>query len=203
MLDTEFGGMNEVLANLYLLSGNANHLTTAQYFDHAEIFDPLAANQDRLQGYHANTQIPKAIGAIREYHATGTTRYRDIAVNFWDIVIRAHTYAIGGNSNGEYFQTPNAIASQLSDSTCETAVLHQPVTAGLPGLLREGSVQPDPRAAEPEFGARLRGVLPAAAARWDQDVLQRLQQLHLRPWHGHGKQHHVPAAPTTSRRCRA
>ena len=120
MLDTEFGGMNEVLANLFLLTGNANHLTTAQYFDHAEIFDPLAANQDRLQGYHANTQIPKAIGAIREFHATGTTRYRDIAVNFWDIVLRAHTYAIGGNSNGEYFQTPNAIASQLSDSTCET-----------------------------------------------------------------------------------
>lgn len=120
MLQTEFGGMNEVLANLYLLTGNAAHLTTAQYFDHAQIFDPLALNQDRLAGFHANTQIPKAIGAIREYHATGTTRYRDIAVNFWDIVLRAHTYAIGGNSNGEYFQTPNAIASQLSDSTCET-----------------------------------------------------------------------------------
>lgn len=120
MLQTEFGGMNEVLANLYLLTGNVNHLTTAQYFDHAQIFDPLALNQDRLAGFHANTQIPKAIGAIREYHATGTTRYRDIAVNFWDIVLRAHSYAIGGNSNGEYFQTPNAIASQLSDTTCET-----------------------------------------------------------------------------------
>src|SRR5688572_10607959 len=104
MLDTEFGGMNETLANLYLLNGNANHLATAQYFDHAEIFDPLALNQDRLQGYHANTQIPKALGAIREYHATGNTRYRDIAVNFWDLVIRQHTYAIGGNSNGEYFK---------------------------------------------------------------------------------------------------
>jgi DUF1680 family protein len=119
MLDTEFGGMNEVLTNLYQVTGDANHLTTAQYFDHAEIFDPLASNVDQLGGYHANTQIPKIIGAIREYHATGTTRYRDIAANFWDIVVGHHTYAIGGNSNGEYFKAPNRIASELSDSTCE------------------------------------------------------------------------------------
>ncbi|WP_030506228.1 beta-L-arabinofuranosidase domain-containing protein [Microbispora rosea] len=119
MLDTEFGGMNEVLTNLYQLTGDPAHLATAQYFDHAEVFDPLAAGNDALNGYHANTQIPKVIGAIREYHATGTTRYRDIAVAFWDIVIRHHTYAIGGNSNGEYFKAPDRIASELSDTTCE------------------------------------------------------------------------------------
>jgi DUF1680 family protein len=118
-LRTEFGGMPETLANLYQVTGTADHLTTAQRFDHAQILDPLALNQDRLAGFHANTQIPKILGALREYHATGTTRYRDIAVNFWRIVIDAHTYVIGGNSNGEYFQTPNAIASQLSDNTCE------------------------------------------------------------------------------------
>ncbi|MEV6877641.1 beta-L-arabinofuranosidase domain-containing protein [Amycolatopsis sp. NPDC051128] len=118
-LRTEFGGMPEVLANLYQVTGDANHLATAQRFDHAQILDPLAANQDRLSGFHANTQIPKIIGAIREYHATGTTRYRDIAVNFWRIVLDHHTYVIGGNSDGEYFQTPDAIASRLSDTTCE------------------------------------------------------------------------------------
>jgi hypothetical protein len=52
MLDTEFGGMNEVLTSLFQLTGDPAHLTTAQDFDHAEIFDPLAANQDRLAGYH-------------------------------------------------------------------------------------------------------------------------------------------------------
>ncbi|MEE6308335.1 beta-L-arabinofuranosidase domain-containing protein [Plantactinospora veratri] len=119
MLDTEFGGMNEVLTNLYQLTENPDHLTTARYFDHAEIFDPLAANTDALNNYHANTQIPKILGAIREYHATGTTRYRDIAVNFWDIVVGRHSYVIGGNSNGEYFKAPNRIASELSDNTCE------------------------------------------------------------------------------------
>ncbi|WP_410611694.1 beta-L-arabinofuranosidase domain-containing protein [Amycolatopsis sp. lyj-109] len=118
-LRTEFGGMPEVLTNLYQVTGDANHLATAQRFDHAQILDPLAANQDRLSGFHANTQIPKIIGAIREYHATGTTRYRDIATNFWRIVLDHHSYVIGGNSDGEYFQTPDAIAGRLSDTTCE------------------------------------------------------------------------------------
>jgi hypothetical protein len=95
------------------------HLFTAQYFDHAQVLDPLAAGVDALAGFHANTQIPKALAAIRGYHATGDTRYRDIAVNFWNFVVRRHSYAIGGNSNGEYFQAPNRIAAELSDTTCE------------------------------------------------------------------------------------
>ena len=119
VLRTEFGGMNEVLVNLYQVTGDATHLAAAQRFDHAQIFDPLAANQDLLAGFHANTQIPKILGAIREYHQTSTARYRTIAQNFWDIVLAHHTYCIGGNSNGEYFQTPDAIAGQLSDTTCE------------------------------------------------------------------------------------
>jgi DUF1680 family protein len=119
MLDTEFGGMNEVLANLYQVTGDPAHLAAAQHFDHAEIFDPLAAGTDNLNGYHANTQIPKALGALREYHATGTARYRTIAATFWDLVVRDHTYVIGGNSNGEYFKAPGRIATELSDTTAE------------------------------------------------------------------------------------
>ncbi|MFK3979175.1 beta-L-arabinofuranosidase domain-containing protein [Micromonospora sp. NPDC050397] len=119
MLDTEFGGIGETMANLYQVTSDPSHLTAAQYFDHAEVLDPLAANTDALNNYHANTQIPKVVAAIREYHATGTTRYRDIAVNFWNMVVNRHSYAIGGNSNGEYFKLPNRIASELSDSTCE------------------------------------------------------------------------------------
>jgi len=119
VLKTEFGGMNEVLVNLYQITGDPSHLATAQRFDHAQIFDPLAAGEDRLAGFHANTQIPKILGAIREYHQTRAVRYRTIAQNFWDIVLAHHTYCIGGNSNGEYFQTPDSIAGQLSDTTCE------------------------------------------------------------------------------------
>ncbi|WP_205325451.1 beta-L-arabinofuranosidase domain-containing protein [Glycomyces sp. YM15] len=119
VLGREFGGMNAVLTDLYQQTGNTRWLTAAQRFDHAAVFNPLAAGQDQLNGLHANTQVPKAIGAAREYKATGTTRYRDIADNFWSIVTGAHTYAIGGNSEAEHFRPPNAIAGYLDTDTCE------------------------------------------------------------------------------------
>ncbi|TLP60783.1 beta-L-arabinofuranosidase domain-containing protein [Microbispora triticiradicis] len=119
MLGTEFGGMNAVLTDIYQQTGDARWLTVAQRFDHAAVFNPLASNQDQLNGLHANTQVPKWIGAAREYKATGTTRYRDIAVNAWNITVGAHTYAIGGNSQAEHFRAPNAIAGYLTNDTCE------------------------------------------------------------------------------------
>ncbi|MFG2555900.1 beta-L-arabinofuranosidase domain-containing protein, partial [Streptomyces sp. NPDC048581] len=120
MLGTEFGGMNTVLTDLYQQTGDARWLTVARRFDHATVFDPLASNQDRLNGLHANTQVPKWIGAAREYKATGTTRYRDIATNAWNICVNTHTYAIGGNSQAEHFRAPNAIAGYLNQDTCES-----------------------------------------------------------------------------------
>ncbi|WP_433087478.1 beta-L-arabinofuranosidase domain-containing protein [Dactylosporangium sp. CA-052675] len=119
VLGTEFGGMNAVLADLYQQTGDARWLSTAQRFDHAAAFNPLAANQDQLNGQHANTNIPKWVGAAREYKATGTTRYRDIAANAWNMTVNAHTYVIGGNSQAEHFRAPNAIASYLANDTCE------------------------------------------------------------------------------------
>ncbi|KOV59687.1 hypothetical protein ADL01_35255 [Streptomyces sp. NRRL WC-3618] len=120
MLGTEFGGMNTVLTDLYQQTGDARWLTVAQRFDHAAVFDPLAANQDQLNGLHANTQVPKWIGAAREFKATGTTRYRDIATNAWNITVNSHTYAIGGNSQAEHFRAPNALAGFLNKDTCES-----------------------------------------------------------------------------------
>ncbi|MEN3612483.1 beta-L-arabinofuranosidase domain-containing protein [Plantactinospora sp. ZYX-F-223] len=119
MLGTEFGGMNAVLTDIYQQTGDGRWLTTAQRFDHAAVFNPLAANSDQLNGLHANTQVPKWVGAAREYKATGTTRYRDIAGNAWNICVGAHTYAIGGNSQAEHFRPPNAIAGYLRQDTCE------------------------------------------------------------------------------------
>ena len=119
LMNTEFGGMNEVLANIAYQTGDNRWLTAAQRFDHAIVFDPLASNQDRLDGLHANTQVPKWIGAAREYKITGNTRYRDIARNAWQITVNAHSYGIGGNSQAEHFHAPNAISGYLSSDTCE------------------------------------------------------------------------------------
>lgn len=119
VMGTEFGGMNEVLADLFHQTGNTRWLTAAARFDHASVFDPLAANTDSLSGLHANTQVPKWIGAAREYTATGTSRYKAIAFNAWNMTVKAHSYAIGGNSQSEHFRPPDAIAAYLDEDTCE------------------------------------------------------------------------------------
>jgi DUF1680 family protein len=120
MMATEFGGMNEVMADVFHATGDERWLEVAQRFDHAAVFDPLAANEDRLNGSHANTQVPKWIGAAREYKATGTQRYLDIARNAWKFTVHEHSYAIGGNSQAEHFRPPNAIAGYLREDTAET-----------------------------------------------------------------------------------
>ncbi|KAF4344223.1 hypothetical protein FBEOM_1817 [Fusarium beomiforme] len=119
MLQTEFGGMNEVLADIAYYTKDAKWLKVAQRFDHAAIFDPLQQNSDKLSGLHANTQIPKWIGALREYKVGGDKKYLDIGRNAWNIVVNKHTYAIGGNSQAEHFRAPDAIAGYLTDDTCE------------------------------------------------------------------------------------
>ncbi|EWZ83389.1 hypothetical protein BFJ63_vAg15728 [Fusarium oxysporum f. sp. narcissi] len=119
MLQTEFGGMNEVLADIAFYTKDAKWLKVAQRFDHAVIFDPLQQNLDKLSGLHANTQLPKWIGALREYKVGGDKKYLDIGRNAWNMVVNKHTYAIGGNSQAEHFRAPDAIAGFLTDDTCE------------------------------------------------------------------------------------
>lgn len=119
-LETEFGGMNEVLANLYAATGNAEYLRIARKFDHRAVFDPLARGEDRLDGLHANTQIPKAIGAAREYELTGEPRYRDIAAYFWERVAHHRSFAIGGNSDDEAFFPVAHFSKHLGESSTET-----------------------------------------------------------------------------------
>jgi len=119
VLETEFGGMNDVFADLHALTGDRTWLDVAERFTHARVFDPLAQSEDRLAGLHANTQIPKMVGALRLWEEGLPERYRTIAANFWQIVTGHHSYVIGGNSNGEAFHEPDVVAGQLSDNTCE------------------------------------------------------------------------------------
>lgn len=119
-LDAEFGGMNEVLANLYAVTGDPGHLRLAQAFDHARVFGPLARGEDALDGLHANTQIPKAVGAAREYEVTGDPRYRTIARTFWERVAEHRSYVIGGHSDHEHFFPVDQFARHLGTDTTET-----------------------------------------------------------------------------------
>jgi DUF1680 family protein len=120
MLDTEHGGMNESLANLYALTGEQKYLRLSRKFHHGDVLTPLANDTARLEGLHANTQIPKVIGAARQYELTGADSLRTIAEGFWERVVDHHTYVIGGNTEGEHFGPRDTLSTRLGTTTAET-----------------------------------------------------------------------------------
>jgi DUF1680 family protein len=120
VLGTEFGGMGEVLSNLYAITGKQDYLEVAQRFDKKQFFDPLAAHRDELKGLHVNTHIPQVIAAARYYELTGERKYRDIAEYFWDEVVSERSYCTGGTSNGESWNTdPGKLSTELEPDTTE------------------------------------------------------------------------------------
>jgi len=120
MLETEFGGMEESLTELYALTRDPEHLRLARLFDHRAVFDPLARGEDALDGLHANTQIPKAIGAELDCATTGEARYCRVAETFWKRVALSRSYAIGGHSEDEHFFPLVHFSRHLGESTAET-----------------------------------------------------------------------------------
>ena len=83
ILKTEYGGTMEGLLNLYALTGKRQYLELSHRFEQGQFFGPLAAHRDELKGLHANTHVPKVIGAARSYEVTGDDRYRQISEYFW------------------------------------------------------------------------------------------------------------------------
>lgn len=122
MLACEHGGMNEVMADLYALTGDAKYLAVAEKFYHKKILDPLSRKEDRLAGVHANTQVPKTIGAARIYEMTGNAKFETIARFFWETVVNHYTFANGGNSANEMFGRPDKQSESMHDTTetCNT-----------------------------------------------------------------------------------
>ncbi|MCC6696264.1 MAG: glycoside hydrolase family 127 protein [Candidatus Hydrogenedentes bacterium] len=123
-LRNEFGGMSEVLHNLYAITRKPEHLKLAHAFDQAEILGPLALEHDNLAYLHGNTQIPKVIGAARHYEVTGDTRYRDLSIYFWDRVVDTRTYATGGSTMYEHWPEPGKLAATLGHLNHETCKTH-------------------------------------------------------------------------------
>ncbi|WP_404455479.1 glycoside hydrolase family 127 protein [Virgibacillus necropolis] len=121
MLTCEHGGMNEAMADLYVITKNEDYLELAERFCHQTILEPLSKRSDKLEGKHANTQIPKVIGAAKLYEITGVEEYKDMADFFWNQVTNYRSYVIGGNSIGEHFGIENAEElGVLTTETCNT-----------------------------------------------------------------------------------
>jgi DUF1680 family protein len=118
---TEQGGMNEVLANLYSITGKAEYLATARRFDERHYTEPLSRSEDKMKGEHVNSFIPNIIGTAREYEMTGDPALYGIAAFFWNQVTGARSFVTGGTSDNEAWETdPFQIYDELGKNSHES-----------------------------------------------------------------------------------
>jgi DUF1680 family protein len=118
ILNTEYGGMNEVLYNLAAATGEDRWAKAGDRFTKKRFFNPLALRRDELRGLHVNTHIPQVIGAARRYEISGDMRFHDVADFFWYEVTSARSYVTGGTSNDEgWLVQPRHLAEELKRST--------------------------------------------------------------------------------------
>ncbi|MFC2167221.1 beta-L-arabinofuranosidase domain-containing protein [Acidobacteriota bacterium] len=120
MLNTEFGGMNEIMVDLYADTGDKRWLDLSYKFEHRSFIEPLKRHQDILEGKHGNTQVPKLIGSADRYAYTGSADDLLAASFFWDLVVQQHSYATGGHGHDEYFGEPGKLSERVDGRTAET-----------------------------------------------------------------------------------
>ncbi|MBC7234617.1 MAG: glycoside hydrolase family 127 protein [Chloroflexi bacterium] len=125
ILDVETGGMLEVWADLYGVTGRDEHLELIQRYDRPRLFEPLLAGEDVLTNRHANTTIPEAQGAARAWEVTGEERWRRIAEAYWRLAVEERgTFCTGGQTSGEIWTPPQTLAPRLGDKTQEHCVVY-------------------------------------------------------------------------------
>jgi DUF1680 family protein len=125
MLETEHGGMNEVFADLYAMTGKTDYRELAERFSQKAVMTPLAASRDHLDGMHANTQVPKIIGFQRVWEVTGKPEYHDASQFFWKTVATTRSFASGGHGDNEhFFPVANFAEHVFSAKGSETCCQH-------------------------------------------------------------------------------
>ena len=133
VLETEYGGMNDCLYELYFYSHNKHHLEAAQKFDEKALFLMAAKGEKNcLDGKHANTQIPKFIGAIKRYNVLkqlGEAKQEDEAYlvdaeKFFEMVVKRHSFVTGGISVMEHFRKDYHLDEIRTQTNCESCCAH-------------------------------------------------------------------------------
>ncbi|CAN8236600.1 unnamed protein product [Cochlearia groenlandica] len=122
-LNEETGGMNDILYQIYSITGDSKYLLLAHLFDKPCFLGVLAIQADDISGFHSNTHIPIVVGSQLRYEITGDPLYKEISMFFMDIVNASHSYATGGTSVDEHWQDPKRMASTLgteNEELCTT-----------------------------------------------------------------------------------
>ncbi|MCQ2973407.1 MAG: glycoside hydrolase family 127 protein [Bacteroidales bacterium] len=115
MLNNEHGGMNEMFADAFAITGDKKYIEAGKRYSHHMLLDPMSKGNDNLDNLHANTQIPKVIGFQRIGELTGDQNYLSASKYFWNNVVYQRSLAFGGNSRREHFPSAEACTDYTSD----------------------------------------------------------------------------------------
>ncbi len=131
VLAIEYGGMNDCLYELYAVAGDGKYAIAAHQFDEDGLFEVVNnGTTNALNNRHANTTIPKFMGALNRYVTThgktingetvDASKYLEYAESFFDMVLNNHTYITGDNSEWEHFGADNVLDAERTNCNCET-----------------------------------------------------------------------------------
>lgn len=120
----EAGGMNEVLCELAVRTGDTTFVETARLFDLDPLLDAAAEGRDVLDGMHANQHAATLLGYLALGDLTGEERYRDAVVNIWDMVVPGRTFAHGGSGENELWGPASAVARDIGNHNAETCLAY-------------------------------------------------------------------------------
>lgn len=128
VLGIEYGGMNDCLYDLYDTvtakegkEAAARYAEAAHKFDEETLFNKVYnGTANALDNTHANTTIPKFLGALNRYETLGDGKYLEYTESFWDYVVNNHSYITGGNSEWEHFGADNILDAERTNCNCET-----------------------------------------------------------------------------------
>ncbi len=156
-MHTEYGGMAKMEYNLYAIAHNPADLNYAHRFDEAAILGPLALRHDSLSGLHANTNLPKILGAARRYELVNDPIYRTVVEYFWDRIANHRSYATGGNNKAEFWGDPDALSHTCVINNQETCTTYNMLKITRDLIRWTG----DPKYADFYERAYFNGILPA------------------------------------------
>ena len=125
ILDVETGGMLEIWAVLYRITGKQMFRELMDRYYREGLFDGLLAGRDVLTNMHANTTIPEILGVAACYEATGDEKYFDIVKAYWKQgVTDRGCYATGGQTCGEIWSPNQNLAVRLGDKNQEHCTVY-------------------------------------------------------------------------------
>lgn len=124
----EEGGMLEVWAGLYQLTGDEKYLTLAERYSHPSIFKKLSDGGDPLSNCHANASIPWAQGASKMYEVTGDEKWLSLVKSFWKCAVTdREAFCTGGQNSGEFWIPPHKLGMFIGERTQEFCTVYNMV----------------------------------------------------------------------------